>query len=318
MFPHLRGIDVVARRHASETANEIRAFEPDDIAACADVAFCALPHGHSAPAVAALRARGVRVVDLSADFRLRSADDYATWYGTANCPAHPAPALLGEAVYGLPERYRHEIATADLVAAPGCYPTGALLALVPLLARGLISSAGLIVDAKSGASGAGRSASAATHLPEIVDGVRAYKVAGTHRHTCEIEQELSAAAGAGVRLLFTPHLLPVSRGILTCAYASATEPDREPDTYRDALADAYRDEPFVDVLPPGRLPDTSHVRGSNRAHVTAVYDPRSRRVLAISAIDNLLKGASGQAVQCMNAMLGMNETTGLQQVPVFP
>jgi N-acetyl-gamma-glutamyl-phosphate reductase len=311
VFPHFAGrLDLA-----------IEAFDADAVAGRARVAFSALPHGHSAPVVAALRARGVTVLDLSADFRLRDPVAWQAWYGGAE-DAHPAPALCAEAVYGLPERHRAALAGAGLIAVPGCYPTAAILAVAPLLERGLVAPGGLVVDAKSGASGAGRSPGPATHLPEAGEGVRAYKVAGAHRHTPEIEQELGlaagAAAGAAPAVLFTPHLLPMSRGILACVYATPTDPARPAEAYREALADAYKGEPFVDVLPPGRLPDTAHVRGSNRAHVTAVYDPRVRRVLAISAIDNLVKGAAGQAVQCMNLALGLDEIVGLEQIPLFP
>jgi N-acetyl-gamma-glutamyl-phosphate reductase len=317
--------------------SEVAAFEPERVAEVAELAFTALPHGHSAHAVAALRERGVRVIDLSADFRLRDASEHAAWYGSPSdspsgspsdspsgglsgdhAPAHPALALLGQAVYGLPERYRQAIAGADLVACPGCYPTAAILAVAPLLERGLVAARGIIIDAKSGASGAGRSPALATHLPEAAEGVRAYKIAGAHRHTPEIEQELGAAAGAPVRVVFTPHLLPMSRGILSCVYAAPTDPHRDPRAYHDAVRRAYQDEPFVTVLAPGALPDTAHVRASNRAHVAIAYDARAERVLALAAIDNLVKGASGQAVQCMNIMCGWDETAGLGAAPVFP
>jgi N-acetyl-gamma-glutamyl-phosphate reductase len=311
IFPQFQGV----------FEHEVASFEPERVAAVARLAFTALPHGHSAPAVAALRERGVRVIDLSADFRLRDAREYAVWYGSPSGddePAHPAPALLDQAVYGLPERYRQAIAGAELVACPGCYPTAAILAMAPLLERGLVAARGIIIDAKSGASGAGRSPSPATHLPEAAEGVRAYKIAGAHRHTGEIEQELGAAAGASVRVVFTPHLLPMSRGILACVYAAPTDPDRDPHAYDEAVRRAYQNEPFVTVLAPGALPDTAHVRASNRAHVAIAYDARAQRVLALAAIDNLVKGASGQAVQCMNIMCGWDETAGLDAAPVFP
>jgi N-acetyl-gamma-glutamyl-phosphate reductase len=311
VFPHLRGcLDL-----------PIEAFDAAAVAARSKVAFCALPHGEAAPIVADLVARGVVTLDLSADFRLHDAAAWQAWYASREHPHHPAPELLPGAVYGLPERHRPRLAGARLVAVPGCYPTATILAAAPLLARGLIAPDGLVVDAKSGASGAGRSPSAATHLPEAGEGIRAYKVGGAHRHTAELEQELGLAAGAPLAVLFTPHLVPMSRGILACVYAAPTDPAAAaaaPDQFRAALADAYAGEPFVDVLPAGALPDTAHVRGSNRAHVTAVYDPRSRRVLAIGAIDNLVKGASGQAVQCMNLALGLPETAGLEQVALFP
>jgi N-acetyl-gamma-glutamyl-phosphate reductase len=301
VFPHLTGrYDLV-----------IEEFDAAAVAARAQVAFCALPHGESARVVAELRAREVVTLDLSADFRLRDPAAWRAWYGGEH--EHPAPELLTQAVYGLPERHRNALRGATLVAVPGCYPTASILAIAPLVDRDLVARDGLVVDAKSGASGAGRQPGPTTHLPEAAEGIRAYKVAGAHRHTPEMEQELG-----GLPLLFTPHLVPMSRGILSCVYATPTDPQRPADAYRAALADAYAGEPFVDVLAPGRLPDTAHVRGSNRVHVTAIYDRRANKVLAMSAIDNLVKGASGQAIQCMNLALGFDETAGLEQVALFP
>jgi len=328
--PHVRVTAVMARRAAGQRIDQVfphltglcalpvTGFDADAVAREADVAFVALPHGEAAAVVAELRARDVRTFDLSADFRLRDLSAWASWYGSGDHPSHPAAALVGEAVYGLPERHRAALVGARLVAVPGCYPTATVLAVAPLLARGLVEPTGLVVDAKSGASGVGRTPGLASHLPEAGEGVRAYKVGGAHRHTPEIEQELGLAAGAPLAVLFTPHLLPIARGILSCVYATATDPSRPVDSYRAALAEAYEGEPFVSVLPAGQVPDTSHVRGSNRVHVTAVYDPRSRRVLAMAAIDNLVKGASGQAVQCMNVALGLPETAGLAAAPMFP
>ena len=308
IYPHLSGVYDLA----------IESFDAAAVAARAKVAFSCLPHGEAAPVVAELAARGVVTLDLSADFRLRDPAGWKAWYASKEHPEHPAAELLAGAVYGLPERHRAKLAGATLVAVPGCYPTAAILAAAPLLDRRLIQPDGLVIDAKSGASGAGREPGRATHLPEAAEGVRAYKVGGAHRHTAEIEQELGLAAGGELAVLFTPHLLPMSRGILSCVYATPAAPPADPDVFRRALAEAYAGEPFVDVLPPGALPDTAHVRGSNRVHLTAVYDPRSRRVLAISALDNLVKGASGQAVQCMNLALGLPETRGLEQAPLFP
>jgi N-acetyl-gamma-glutamyl-phosphate reductase len=310
VFPHLA--------HAVPGDPPIEPFDPAAVAATSRVAFSALPHGDSADVVAALRAKNVIVLDLSADFRLRDPAIWAGWYADADHAAHPAPTLLHDAVYGLPERHRAALRSAHLVAVPGCYATAAILAAAPLISAGLIVPDGIVIDAKSGASGAGRSPSPATHLPEAGEGIRAYKVGGTHRHTPEIEQELADAAGRELRVLFTPHLVPMSRGILACVYARPTDPGRDVDAYRAALATAYAGEPFVDVLPPGRLPDTAHVRGSNRAQVTAVFDLRTGLVLAIAAIDNLVKGASGQAVQCMNLLLGLPEPQGLDQLALFP
>jgi N-acetyl-gamma-glutamyl-phosphate reductase len=311
VFPHLASAPELA-------ALTITAFDAGALAAQARLVFTALPHGESAGVVGELRGKRLVVVDLSADFRLRDAAAWSTWYADAEHAAHPAAELLAEAVYGLPERHRADLRNAHLIAVPGCYPTAAILAAAPLISAGLVHPDGIVVDAKSGVSGAGRSPAQATHLPEAGEGVRPYKVGGAHRHTPEIEQELGDAAGKDLRVLFTPHLLPMSRGILACVYARPTDPGRPPIAYRDALAAAYAGEPFVQVLGPGALPDTAHVRGSNQAHVTAVFDPRTNLVLAMAAIDNLVKGASGQAVQCMNLALGLPETTGLEQLALFP
>jgi N-acetyl-gamma-glutamyl-phosphate reductase len=302
VFPHLAG----------RLDREIEALDPARIAARAEVVFSCLPHGASAAAVAELAARDRLVVDLSADFRLRDPAVFAEWYGP-----HRHPELLDRAVYGLPELHREELRGARLIASPGCYPTAAILAAAPLLARGLVRPR-LVVDAKSGVSGAGRSPGPATHFPEVGEGVRAYKVAGSHRHTPEMEQELSrAAGGARVRLTFTPHLVPMARGILACVYGEPTDPARTEADYRAALVEAYRGEPFVTVLDEG-LPDTSHVRGSNRAHVAVRLDARAGVVVAMAAIDNLVKGASGQAIQAMNIALGWPEAVGLGAAGVFP
>jgi N-acetyl-gamma-glutamyl-phosphate reductase len=288
---------------------------PFDVAAAghARLVFSALPHGESAAVCAALVERGVFCVDLSADFRLRDGAEHARWYGEDH-----APALRARAVYGLPERHRAQLRSARLIANPGCYPTATILATAPLLDARLISPEGLVVDAKSGVSGAGRAATTAVHFSEAGEGIRPYKIAGAHRHTPEIEQELTAAAGQEVRLTFTPHLTPMSRGILACVYATPTDATRPAHAYHDALAAAYGKEPFVTVLPPGQLPDTAFVRGSNQAHVAVAWDERARRVIAMAAIDNLVKGAAGQAVQCANLALGLPETAGLEGVAFFP
>lgn len=316
VFPHLRGVYDLP----------IEAFDAEQVAGRARAAFLALPHGEAAQVAAALHERGLAVLDLSADFRLRELATWSQWYGGPE-HSHPAPQLLPHAVYGLVERHRAELGAAraaaqargaaPIVAVPGCYPTATVLAIAPLLEAGLVSAEGLIVDAKSGVSGAGRSPGLGTHYPEIAEGLRAYKVGGSHRHTPEIEQELGLAARRAVTLLFTPHLVPMARGILSCVYATPTGAG-DPERFRAALVEAYRDEPFVTVLPPGELPDTSHVRGSNRVHLTACYDARSHRVLAMAAIDNLVKGAAGQAIQCLNVLYGWQETAGLAAAPVFP
>ena len=317
--PRVQLVGLYARRAAGERLPDrfpqfagrldlpIEPFSVDDVAARARVAFSCLPHGESSPIVAQLYQRGLTVLDLSADFRLRDPAAYATWYG------HPGDPLCREALYGLPELAdpARPFRGARLIAVPGCYPTAALLALSPLVRAGLVAAAGIVVDAKSGVSGAGRTPSAATHFPEIAEGVRAYKIAGTHRHTAEIEQELGTSG-----IVLTPHLLPMSRGILATCYAEPTDPARPAEAYADWLAAFYRDRPFISVVP--TPPDTAHVRGSNRAHLFATLDPRARRVIAMAAIDNLVKGASGQAIQCMNLALGFSETDGLDAVAVFP
>jgi N-acetyl-gamma-glutamyl-phosphate reductase len=296
---------------AGRLDREVEALDVERIAARAEVVFSCLPHGASAAAVGSLAGRSRLVVDLSADFRLHDVAEFATWYGP-----HPHPELLEGAVYGLPELHRERLRGARLIASPGCYPTATILAAAPLLARGLIRPR-LVVDAKSGVTGAGRAPSLGTHFSEIGEGVRAYKVAGTHRHTPEMEQELSAAAGAPVRVTFTPHLIPMARGILSCVYGDPTDPSLGQDDYRSALDEAYRGEPFVVVLEDG-LPDTAHLRGSNRAHVAVRLDARAGVVVAMCAIDNLVKGASGQAIQAMNIALGWPETEGLAGVGLFP
>ncbi|HEY7955039.1 MAG TPA: N-acetyl-gamma-glutamyl-phosphate reductase [Polyangia bacterium] len=302
-FPQFAGV-------AGLVEGAYRAYDPDAIAAEAKVVFLALPHGESAKVAKELYARGLRVLDLSADFRLRSQAEHEAWYGP-----HGAPELIAVSRYGLVERHREELKGARLIAVPGCYPTAALLALAPLLAARLISPDGLIVDAKSGVSGAGRSPSLATHFAEAGEGVRAYKVA-EHRHTPEIEEELGRAAGREVRLTFTPHLLPMSRGILATCYAAPTDENRERADYLAALREAYAREPFVAVV--DRPPDTAFVRGSNRVQVSVWIDRRAHRVIAVGAIDNLVKGAAGQALQCLNVAEGWPETDGLAGAGVFP
>ena len=277
-----------------------------------DVAFCALPHGASMQTVPGLLARGVRVVDLSADFRLNDAEEYRAWYGAE----HQAPGFLKEAVYGLPEQHRAAIAPARLVANPGCYPTSVLLALAPLMKKGWVEPNQMVIDSKSGVSGAGRSATQDTIFTEMDGGFKAYKVVG-HRHTPEIEQELSLLAGESVRLRFVPHLLPQSRGILSTCHLRPRVV-RSDVAWQNTLAEFYQDEPFVQVLEPNVWPSTHHVRGSNHCHIGVAVDPRSGWLTVLSVIDNLVKGAAGQAVQNMNLMFGLDERLGLTQLPLFP
>ena len=255
----------------------------------------------------------VRVVDLSADFRLADPALYEQWYGGP----HQAVELQKEAVYGLTEFARASVATARLVANPGCYPTCVQLALVPLLERGLVGTDGIIIDAKSGVSGAGRSAKANLLYTEIAEGVNPYSV-GSHRHMPEIEQGLSAAVGGKqVTVSFTPHLMPMARGMLATCYVQLAN-GATVDALRDALTARYAGEPFVHVLPAGGVPHTRYVRGSNHAVLAVAPDRIPGRAIVMSVIDNLVKGASGQAVQNLNVMMGWRETMGLEQAPMFP
>ncbi len=293
----------------------IEPLDPDEIARKADVAFCALPHGASIEAVRALVARGVRVFDLSADFRLADPAEYARWYGAE----HGAPELLARAVYGLCELDREALRGASLVAVPGCYPTASALPLLPLLKEGLIrADEPVVIHALSGVSGAGRSPSPTTHFSECSEGVRPYKVAGSHRHTPEIEQTLSRAAGREVRVTFTPTLVPMSRGILSTSYAVPARPDLTAQALVERARAYFAGSPSVAVLDPGALPDTLWVRGSNRAHIAYAVDARAGRVVSMATIDNLVKGASGQAIQCMNLALGWDEGLGLRAPAAWP
>jgi N-acetyl-gamma-glutamyl-phosphate reductase len=285
----------------------LRAPDPDAVAGAAEVVFTALPHGAAAPVVRELLARKRRVIDLSADFRLRDAAVYARWYGT-----HAAPELLAEAVYGLPELHRARLREARLVACPGCYPTGALLGLVPLARAGLLREP-VIVDAKSGTTGAGRGAKVEQLFAEVNENFRPYSI-GAHRHRPEIEQELRAAGGPDT-VLFVPHLLPVSRGLLSTMYVRV--PDGPP-PLETIFARAYADEPFVVVRGEGPPPELREVRGTNRCVIGWRWDAASRHAIVVTAIDNLGKGASGQAVQCFNLMLGLPETTALEMPALVP
>jgi N-acetyl-gamma-glutamyl-phosphate reductase len=292
---------------------DIERYDAASIASRAEAAFCALPHGASAPIVAELRARGLVVLDLSADFRLADLAAHTQWYGD-----HHAPELAKSAVYGLPELHREALRSADLIAVPGCFPTAATLPLAPLLARGLLEDGAIVIDAKSGVSGAGRSPSERTHFAETAEGIRAYKIAGAHRHTPEIEQELSRAAGRAIRVTFTPHLVPMTRGILATAYA---RPKSGVDVARciEAARALYAGSPSVYVHDdPDACPDTLWVRGSNRAHVSYALDARTGVLIAQGAIDNLVKGASGQAIQCLNVRFGLPEGEGLAMAASWP
>ena len=301
IFPSFRGVSDLSFRKLSV----------EEIAREAEFIFTALPHGTAMAVVAQCIKKGKRVVDLSADFRLKDAALYERWYGKHSCPE-----LLLEAVYGLTELYREKIKKAQLVANPGCYPTSSVLALAPLLEAGVIAPSGIVIDAKSGVSGAGRTPAFTNLFCEAAEGSQAYKVA-QHRHAPEMVQELSARAGSPVTALFVPHLIPINRGILSTIYA---RPVQTISTVEAAAVYQHRygAEPFIRLCRPGTFPSTREVRGSNYCDLGIMVDDTSGQLIAISAIDNLVKGAAGQAVQNMNIMSGFSETKGLTQIPLAP
>jgi N-acetyl-gamma-glutamyl-phosphate reductase len=278
-----------------------------------DAVICGLPHGTTQEIVAAvLKANPkIKVLDMSADFRLRDKASYAHWYGHE----HRALELQSEAVYGLTELYRRQIAEARLVACPGCYPTAVLLALVPLVRADLVDAHDLIIDAKSGVTGAGRGLKQNTLFSEAGEGLSPYSV-GAHRHTAEIDQEIGIAAGMAVTANFTPHLIPMARGELCTCYVRLN--GATSDDLRAALESAYRGEPFVHVVKKGVLPQTKNVRGSNYVQIGVVADRIRDRGIVIATLDNLVKGSAGQAIQNMNLMFGWPETTALEQIALFP
>ena len=290
----------------------VQALDIAKLAEC-DVVFLALPAGVSADTAAALLTRGVKVIDLGADFRFKQQEIYEQWYKTA----HPHPELLAEAVYGLPEIWREEVRGARIIGNPGCYPTAVQLALYPLLAAGLADlQQTLIADCKSGITGAGRKAEKHLLFCEANDSINAYGVAG-HRHTPEIAGGLARMAGQTARVLFTPHLTPMSRGILATVYA-AVKPGTEEAEIREAYCRAYADEYFVRVLPEGVWPHTKWVAGSNFCDINMKLDEQTGLLVVCSALDNIVKGAAGQAVQNMNLMFGLPEAAGLEQLPMMP
>ena len=304
VFPHLASLDLPHLQTIDE-ADWSRV----------DAIVCGLPHGTTQAITRRLVGDhpSVKVIDMSADFRLRDPATYSHWYGID----HGAPELQGEAVYGLTEHYRDAIRTARIVACPGCYPTATLLALLPLANRGLIDPRDIVVDAKSGVSGAGRGLRENTLFCEAGEGMAPYSV-GKHRHMAELEQEIGLAAGIDdLRVNFTPHLVPMSRGELcTCHVRLAG--GASSDTLREALAEQYEGEPFVHVATEGVLPQTQMVRGSNHAVIAGVADRIPGRAIVISTLDNLVKGSAGQAMQNLNLAFGIDETTGLEQLPLFP
>jgi N-acetyl-gamma-glutamyl-phosphate reductase len=289
--------------------------EIDWKAAGVDLVFGALPHATTQKVVKDLFARvpRVKVVDLSADFRLADPKAYARWYGHE----HLAPELQKEAVYGLVEIYRKKISAARLVANPGCYTTTAQLPLIPLIAAEAIDLDEIVIDAKSGMTGAGRAAKESMLFSEVSEGFHAYGVGGQHRHVAELDQEFSKAAGREVIVSFTPHLVPMNRGILATIYLRGVN-GKAPEELHELLRQFYDQEAFVHVLPFGEMPQTRHVRGSNMTYIGVAKDRMKGRAIICSALDNLVKGASGQAVQNMNLMLGFPETLGLEQIALFP
>ncbi len=287
-------------------------LEPVRIADRAEFIFTALPHKAAMEVVPSFIRLGKRVVDLSADYRFQDTAQYEAWY-----EPHLNPELLSRAVYGLPEIRREKIIGADLVGNPGCYPTCSILGVAPLLKQGIIHPERIIIDAKSGVSGAGRGAKIDNLYCEVNDGFKAYAVGGVHRHLPEIEQELSLLAGRSITISFTPHLVPMDRGILSTVYA-----DLKGSVSTTELLALYREfyegEEFVRVLPEGAFPSTAHVKGSNCCDIGLTVDRRTGRVIIVSAIDNLMKGAAGQAVQNMNIMNGFPENMGLEGLALFP
>jgi N-acetyl-gamma-glutamyl-phosphate reductase len=287
-------------------------LEPVRVAGKADFIFTALPHKAAMEVAPTFLSLGKRLVDLSADYRLRDPKEYEKWY-----EPHLSPALLKKAVYGLPELKRARIAGADLVANPGCYPTTVILGLAPLLKNKLIDPASIIADSTSGVSGAGRNAKVESLYCEVNEGFKAYGVGGSHRHIPEIEQELSILSGNKLTITFTPHLAPMDRGILSTIYSVPLKSVSTAALLK-VYNDFYKGEPFVRVLPEGSFPSTIFVRGSNFCDIGLTVDSRSGRVIVVCAIDNLVKGASGQAVQNMNIMCGFPEAMGLEGMPLFP
>ncbi len=301
VHPHLAGLP-----GSDEPLSEI---DPGGGVA-ADVAFCSLPHGASGRIVPALVEAGVQVVDLGGDFRLKAAD-YPEWYGFE----HPAPGLLDEAVYGLPELFADRVGGARLIANPGCYPTSVILGVAPLLAAGLIEGP-IRVDGKTGLSGAGRAATEATSFASSEESIRPYRVP-SHQHTPEMERGLELATGTSVSVVFVPHLVPTVRGVLTTSYAT-TSAGTTTGHLTDALVAAYAEAPFVRVMAEGEMADSKRTRGTNLVELQAVADPRTGTAVIVGAVDNLVKGAAGQAIQNLNLSRGFDETAGLPTLAVVP
>jgi len=300
VYPNLKGI---LEKECSEVDMEA-------VAKC-DVAFTALPHGASKTVIPALLETGVKVIDLSGDYRYDDAAVYEEWYGEP----HSSPELLAESVYGLCELHRDKIKNARLIGNPGCYTTCSILGAAPLLAKGLADTKNIIIDAKSGVTGAGRGLSLGCHFCECTENTKAYKIA-THRHTSEIEQELSNIAGENIMLSFTPHLIPQKRGILATIYMNLNKPCTTEEIQK-LYEEYYKDEFFVRVKALGELPETKHVAGSNFLDIGVCVDKRLNRAVIVSALDNIVKGAAGQAIQNMNIMFGLDEKTALNQAGFY-
>lgn len=298
-------LDAVYPHLAHVTDLVLSDLDPERIAKNCDVVFTALPHGASKTVIPALYEKGLRVIDLSGDFRYRDVEVYEKWYGEA----HTSPELLAQAVYGLPELHRDEIKKTRLVGNPGCYTTCSILGLAPLLKAHLVSPKNIIVDAKSGVSGAGRGLAQGYHFCECTENMKAYKLA-THRHTSEIEQEYSLLFGEDIMISFSPHLVPMKRGIYSTIYANL-EGKHSAEELLSYYHQMYDNEPFIRLMAPGKLPESARVAGSNFVDIGLVVDERLGRVVIASTIDNLIKGAAGQAVQNMNLLFGLDETTGL-------
>lgn len=326
ILSHHPEVEIVHITSESSTGTEINSIYPHltsyydkklesmkdmtQIAADSDVVFIALPHGHAMEAGRQLAEHGVKIIDLGADYRFRDTAVYEQWYKVKHTHTE------AKAVYGLTELYRDAVKTASIVGNPGCFTTASILALAPLAKNNLIETGSIIVDAKSGVSGAGRSLSLNSHFTEMYDNLKAYNIAG-HRHTPEIEQALSEFSSQQVIVNFTPHLIPMSRGILSTCYASL-QSGVKPEDVDQAYKDLYEQEYFVRLLGRGGYPATKHTRGSNFCDIGWHIDSRTNRVIVVSAIDNLVKGAAGQAVQNMNVMFGIDERMGLTQAPLFP
>lgn len=300
VFPHLKGIFEL----------RLDKLDPEKLPADIDIVFAALPHGASAKVLSVIAQRNIKIIDLGADFRLNETN-YTNWYGE-----HPCAELLDGAVYGISELYRDKISESSLVANPGCYPTSSILPLAPLIKEGIVKQDSIIIDSKSGVSGAGRSPSLDLHFCEVSEGFKAYKVAN-HRHSPEIEQHLSDYSNKDVDLIFTPHLIPIDRGILSTIYVK-TPVEYSTSEIIKALNDFYAGRPFVRVLEEGQFPNISYVRGSNYCDIGVKSVPEKKSAVIVSVIDNLVKGAAGQAVQNMNIMTDLPETTGLHLTPAYP